>query len=206
MPKANRAPRCTFKESGRRCPRDGQGNPPLCAPHRIAVAHAAIPKSPVEVIADAAFNFLQGKPINRDATLGAVEDIASQWAGMGADYRPDAFDGAGEDQTHRRAQAGAGSATPWWVAHMQNVANGRTGARRQAAPAPPPDPRVGERREARQTMGFSPSDQLTEDIVKERKKLLARKHHPDRGGSVERMSAINAAADVLLESMYDSGS
>lgn len=197
MPKATRAPRCTFKESGRRCPRDGQGNPPLCAPHRIAVARAAIPKSPVEVIADAAFNFLQGKPINRDATLGAVEDIASQWSGMGADYRPDMFDGAGEDQANRRAQAGAGAATPWWVeqvrAHRQQ---------RQAPPQPPPpDPNVVMLREARQTMGFSPGDALTEERIKDRKKALARKHHPDRGGSVERMSAINAAADVLLESL-----
>lgn len=193
-----RAPRCAYKEHGRRCPRDGHGNPPLCAPHRMAVVEAARPRSPVEIIADAAVNFLQGKPVNRDATIGAVEDIASQWAGMGADYRPDMFGDARESQAHRRAQAGGG-ATPWWVDQVNR-------ARAQAQPPQPPDPRLAERIAARQTMGFAPGDQLTEDVIKDRKKMLARKYHPDRGGSVERMSAINAAADTLLASLYDSGS
>lgn len=195
-----RAPRCTFKEGGRRCPRNGDGNPPLCPPHRIAVLRAAQPKSPAEVIADAAINFLQGKPINRDATLGAVEDLASQWSGMGADYRPDMFDGAGEDRTHRRAQAGADSAAPWWVEQLKQ--HKAQAGRQRPQPAPQQDPKIAERIAARQTMGFQPSDQLTEEAIKDRKKLLARKHHPDRGGSVERMSAINAAADVLLEALY----
>lgn len=193
-----RAPRCTFKEGGRRCNRDGHGNPPLCAPHRIAVVQAAAPRSPTQVIADAMVNFLQGKPVNRDATIGAVEDIANQWAGMGGDYRPDMFGGAGEDQTHRRAQAGASGGTPRW-ADWHN--GGFRPDPRRAAP-PRQDPKVAERLAARQTMGFQPADVLTEDVVKDRKKLLARKHHPDRGGSVERMSAINAAADVLLEALY----
>jgi hypothetical protein len=141
-------------------------------------------------------NFLQGKPVNRDATLGAVEEFASQWAGLGGDYRPDMFGGDREDHVHRRAQAGQG-ATPWWADAAARAANARAGQ------APQPDPRAAERIAARQAMGFSPSDVLSEDVIKTRQKKLARKHHPDMGGSVDRMAAINAAADVLIASLYD---
>lgn len=52
---------------------------------------------------------------------------------------------------------------------------------------------------AKRTMGFAEGEPITADMVKDRRKVLARKFHPDRpGGSVEKMQTINAAADVLL--------
>jgi curved DNA-binding protein CbpA len=50
-------------------------------------------------------------------------------------------------------------------------------------------------------MGFSGKDRLTVESVKDRRRVLAKKHHPDRGGSVATMARINDAADVLLASL-----
>jgi curved DNA-binding protein CbpA len=46
-------------------------------------------------------------------------------------------------------------------------------------------------------LGFSPSEPITLELLQQRRRVLARKHHPDRGGSVAKMQTINAAADVL---------
>ncbi len=70
---------------------------------------------------------------------------------------------------------------------------------REAAPPPTKDPAI--ERDARRELGFGPSDPLTEDVIKERRRLLARRHHPDRGGSVKKMQEINDATDVLLASL-----
>jgi hypothetical protein len=73
---------------------------------------------------------------------------------------------------------------------------------------PPPDPEVARRAEkqravmrARITLGFTPQEAVTEAQIKARQRELAKKHHPDRGGSLAKMQEINAAVDVLLESL-----
>lgn len=69
-------------------------------------------------------------------------------------------------------------------------------ARAQAARprVPREDPRV--------VLGFKPDEKITADQVRDRKRDLAKKHHPDLpGGSVEKMAKINAAADELLASL-----
>lgn len=68
---------------------------------------------------------------------------------------------------------------------------------------PPRDPDLEARLEfqrAKVVLGFAESEPITADMVKERRKVLARKHHPDRGGDPAKMTAINAACDVLLRS------
>ena len=67
-------------------------------------------------------------------------------------------------------------------------------------PAPPVDPKELERKRARKTLGFG-SEPLTADMIKERRRKLAVENHPDKGGSQQRMSDINHAADVLLEAV-----
>jgi hypothetical protein len=56
-------------------------------------------------------------------------------------------------------------------------------------------------RRARKVMGFGPGDPITEDAIKARKRELALKYHPDKGGSATDMAAINDAADTLLAAM-----
>jgi hypothetical protein len=53
------------------------------------------------------------------------------------------------------------------------------------------------RAKARQVMGFGPRDLITKDILKARYRKLAKKHHPDLGGSPARMREINDANEIL---------
>lgn len=79
--------------------------------------------------------------------------------------------------------------------------------RRRQRQAPPPEHTDDERdavRAAAKVLGLE-GRKLTPAIVKARRKLLARKHHPDRaGGNAETMKRINSAADFLLEELEDS--
>lgn len=77
-------------------------------------------------------------------------------------------------------------------------------ARAGSPPRPPPraapDPQVEARRLARITLGFDETEKLTAELVKDRKRALARVFHPDTGkGSVAHMQRINQAADLLLK-------
>mgnify|MGYP001615100771 CR=1 FL=1 len=66
------------------------------------------------------------------------------------------------------------------------------GARRPVRSVPKDDPRT--------VLHFGPKDVLTEEIIKLRRRDLAKIAHPDKpGGSDEAMRKINAAADALLK-------
>jgi hypothetical protein len=52
----------------------------------------------------------------------------------------------------------------------------------------------------REILGIRPDQVVTPELIRARQRELARLHHPDAGGSSERMAEINAAADDgLLE-------
>lgn len=77
-------------------------------------------------------------------------------------------------------------------------------AREEAPPPPPPSEQAEAARKvalARQILGFGPGEPITADVLRARHRELAKKHHPDRGGSVTRMQEINAAADVIAASL-----
>jgi hypothetical protein len=166
----------------------------LCRPHQIAVAEASRTRGPAEIIADSFVSFLQGQPINMQATIGAVEQVINQWSGMAAGYHPDVDPGQREDTVHRNHSDGR--RRPWWWTPGQS------------GPQQPPsrdDPRAQQRlqqvREARRAMGFTQGEVLTAEDIKIRHRRLVKKHHPDRGGSTEKMARINSAADVLMEEL-----
>lgn len=143
-------------------------------------------------------DWLQGKPINREATIGAAESFLGQWAGvLGGEYRPDVIAGASEDNVHRRAQSGTARPWQWNIPHSDQ-------APRVPPPPPDADPGAREREQvlaARKTMGFSAKETLDHDIVKRRHRDLIKRHHPDHGGSHTRIVAINVARDILLGSL-----
>lgn len=179
--------RCVYAENKRRCPFEGVGDPPFCPAHRIAAAEAARPRSPFEILTGALSNLLAGAPINAEATIGAGISLFEQWK-MGGSI------GAGHFQGQRIQW------DPSWIpGSSRSAAQGRA----QAPPPPPPeDPRIEIERKARHILGFKPRDALTEDVIKDRRRKLAKKFHPDvAGGSVERMAAVNDAADVLLAAL-----
>ena len=66
---------------------------------------------------------------------------------------------------------------------------------------PPPARKRAAVEDPRMVLNFSPTDKLTPEIVKERKKQLAKVFHPDKQGSTEAMARVNAAADQLLKEL-----
>lgn len=175
----------------------------------MVLAEAARPRSPIEVLTEAAADYLSGKPINKDATIGAAQDFFAQWSGgMGAAYRPDVMAGASEGSVHRRAQSGPSG--PWnWGPFGPVPGMPQSGARASAGP-PPHDPHAALARQiaaAREILGFAPRESLTEPMVKDRHRRLVRKYHPDhappsaRAARTEKMKQINTARDVLLSAL-----
>jgi hypothetical protein len=144
-------------------------------------------------VADAFVNFLQGRPINAEATIGAVDSLIGQWSGN--NYHPEVGTGETEDSVHRRDRGGAPSGRgqrPWWAPGPAEGPTADDGYAQQRRTE----------RAARQVMGFTASEVLTADQIKDRKKTLAKRFHPDRpSGSTEKMIAVNRAADTLLESL-----
>lgn len=190
MPRTHRAPRCTYSEGGRRCVKDGEGNPPLCRVHQIAVAEILNNKArtPAQRLSDLLGDFLSGKRVNQEDVVGVAQDFAQQWSsGMAGEFRPP-IDARGrtDHQQHTRQDP------PWWQPRPGQ------GSRQ----SPPVDPQQEELRvarlRARKLMGFTANQAITADDVKSRKRALAKKNHPDQGGSTAKMAAINDAADVLL--------
>lgn len=193
-----RADRCSYVEGGRRCVRNAAAgtNPPLCVACQIAVQEIARAgqRSAPQRLADLVGDLLAGKPINQREALGIAQDIFVEWGGMASQYRP---------PINMHGQTAHGRTAPF-VPFGGWPGGPRAGPGWPGYSPPPPDPREQAQREAvvraRATMGFAASERLTEDMIVDRRKRLARKHHPDLGGSVDKMAEINNAADVLLES------
>lgn len=53
----------------------------------------------------------------------------------------------------------------------------------------------------RQVFGFDKNSQPSIDQLKDKHKALAREHHPDRGGSEEKMMQLNRAREYALEEL-----
>lgn len=69
-------------------------------------------------------------------------------------------------------------------------------------PKPQIDPKKMQELRARKVLGFSPSEPLTEDLLKSKKRDLAKKYHPDViGGDGSQMAVVNRAIDILSESI-----
>lgn len=208
MPTSNapsrRRKRCCYFIDGKRCTRDGNGNPPMCFGCRRMLINVAQQRRPVSILAEAMADFLSGKPINKEATIGAAEEAFAQWTqNLGAQYRPDIRAGESESSAHRRAQPGP-SSFPWWEG--AGIFGGQPGqpqqARRQAPRVDPEQQRIAAAElEARRVMGFAESERLDEDTIKRRHRELSKRYHPDRGGSTEKMAVVNNAADVLRQSL-----
>lgn len=180
MPPKQKQFRCAYVERGQRCKRPGTGNPPLCEPHRIVLEEeAARPPRPGEKLVGLLGRVFRGQKISDRQVHAGIEDL------MGMFQQHPSFE-------ELKAQAEA------QVREQARRFREQHGQRQQQAPPRPrkptgPDPRI--------VLGFAAGQRVTADEVKKRHRELARKHHPDRGGSVAKMQEINAAVDQLLASM-----
>lgn len=130
---------------------------------------------------------LTGQLPTQDSIRGAMADFASRITGRKVNV-----------EEIRQAQE---RATPYAAPYVDGFAE-RVRARTKQW-VPPRDPQAEAKAKAisaaRRALGFSAKEPLTEELIRARRQQLARKHHPDRGGSVERMAQINDAVDILLQ-------
>lgn len=170
---------CAYKEGRRRCRRNGTGNPPLCAAHRTVIVDAAA-SAGAGGVQQALHELMSNGRVSKKTLERALGDVL---AGFGI---------------------GVGGATFTPPAGMNLPPNWRE--RMHTAPPPPPIDLAAERRkravaEARRTLGFGPGEVVTEEAIKARKRELAKRYHPDRGGDPSQMARVNDAADVLLKAV-----
>ena len=64
-----------------------------------------------------------------------------------------------------------------------------------------PQPTPPHKENPRIVLGFGPQLRLTKEMIRERRKDLARLCHPDRGGSEVAMKRINQAVEMLLSKL-----
>jgi hypothetical protein len=188
--KSRRVARCEYSENGVRCRRSGTGDPPLCNPHRIVAQDAGRPPEFGDGIKNLFDRFVEGKRINPKHWRGALKDTMAyinQAAAAQANGQPPPPPPGGF-----RPPPGF-RAPPGWP--FQGF---------PGSPPPPPDPTIAERARARKLLGFAHDQPITLDMLQKRRRELARQHHPDRGGSVTKMQAVNAACDVLEAQLKES--
>lgn len=187
-----------FKEGGRRCIRNGTGNPPLCGPHHIVAADAARQAQPrvstaFQQVSDLFDDFVAGRPLNRqsvgDVISQGLDELMKGW-GMGGGYTPyspplvDESDIRDADPDHGGGYRRRRPPPRGW--HTEEPQQDVDSAQLEL-----------DRAKARRVLGFGPRDEITRQTLKERFRALAMKHHPDRGGNVERMKEVSWANDVL---------
>lgn len=119
--------------------------------------------------------------------LASHQDVQDALGRLGA-----AFEGATIGRVARLIDRAAG-----FVDHL-----GRPNG--QPRPTPQPAPPKAPREDPRVVMGFAPDLKLTPELVKKRRKELARLFHTDKGGSMEAMKRLNIAAEALLQTFKGS--
>jgi hypothetical protein len=142
---------------------------------------AARPERPGEKLVGLLGRVLRGQRVNDDHLYAGIEDFVDMFSRMPTDPPHSPLDAA-------RARARD------FLRRSQAKAQGRP-------PPPPPRPRKPAGPEPHMVLGFAIGQKLTVAEVKARHRELARRHHPDRGGSVAKMQEINAAVDQLLATL-----
>jgi hypothetical protein len=172
--KKPRALKCAYRENGQRCPRTGEGNPPLCRAHLAVFQQQAQERPRSSVIGDVINRFSKGQKVSPQDIVSAAAEL---FAGLG-----------GRPQQR-------GPVPPWWGAYQQTQQQQQ---RQQPPPPQPPGASPDEIARARKILGFKPSDVIDANDIKKRHRKLVLKLHPDRpGGDAARMAEVNNAVDIL---------
>jgi curved DNA-binding protein CbpA len=151
--------------------------------------HRPSPQQIDQVIAGVATR-LAGRPVS----MAEIEEIRAGLSSA-AHFSPSSFGPS--------SRSSSGSDTSWYQ-------RARDAAARAAQNRAPPDPaaqraayeqklRLRKITEARSLLGFTPKEPITKEMLKARHRELAKKHHPDRGGSADMMAKINDAMDTLSD-------
>ncbi len=199
-------PTCVFTEGKRRCRRRGTGNPALCEPHRAAL----------DVVAGRQGGFGEQLGTLLDTVLSGRKPTAAQvdrtMASLASSVLRRPVTVEEFRQTRQQVQRGQWDAV---AGQVRSSASGRS----PSAPPPGPDPAEQQRQQAeahaksqakarlhdiayaRKILGIGPRTVLTEDLIKTQQRVMARKHHPDRGGSTQAMQDVNHAVEILRSTL-----
>ena len=178
---------CVFEGAAGQCQRTGSGNPPLCRHQYELVKYGKANASYAEAPTDGSavgdlFAELFRNPAFQAAAAFGLEELLRRAARAQA-----------RRQRQRQQQGGA-----WYAEWPPRPGGAQQPPPGQPPPGQPPPFRRHRGPDPRQVLGIAPHVRITAELVRQRRRELAAQHHPDRGGSTERMQAINRAADALL--------
>lgn len=182
-----RPERCVFydKESGRRCRRNGTGTPPLCQMCRDALDQRE--QSP---FAEIFGSILSGKRPSQRSVEDAIRDVTENVFGKRMSKEQ-------IDELLSRARAAAtGAGAGGSSSQSSSDSSGARSSTRKEQERSEAE-KAREISRARRILGFTAMEPLTVDTVKKRYRELARKHHPDMGGSTAKMAELNRAMEIL---------
>lgn len=182
--------------------RNATGPSGMCRAHELVARDAARQTEERGGFLDSAFavfdDLVAGRGVNREKVARAINEGIWEIGGGYTRFHPDlenvdfteSTGGAAPGATRERFRQAARNAASWF---------------REEAPPPPDPPAEIERRRrvgaARAALGFGPAEPITADALRARHRELAKRHHPDRGGSVARMQEINSAVDILSQDL-----
>lgn len=179
--------------------RNGTGSPALCRAHRL-VAKDAAQQAPPRVstafqhVQELFDDFVAGRRVDAqkigDIAAQAINEFAWSMGGGFTGFHPPIVNEA----DIRDAEPGGPG-----PGYRQRQRRARPSFFDEGAPFDPEAAqKERDRTRARQILGFGPQEAITREILKQRFRTLAKKHHPDRkGGSLERMKEVSWANDVL---------
>lgn len=177
--------------------RNATGASPYCRAHEVVmqseIAKAESKGSLADIATSAIRDMFAGRKIDSNKVAQDLTEAIWESGGSFGEFRPDVGDVDWEtmfQQARERVHAARG-------AYQQHRQQGS--GQRQRPPSEDPEhvQRMRAVQAARATLGFGPRDAITKEILKARHRELAKRHHPDRGGSLERMKIINSAVDLI---------
>lgn len=170
------------------------GASPFCRVCELATREASAPAVPARkpggfaaAASDIFDDLLNGRRVSKNKVASAINEFAWAVGGNYTDYHPDIGPPPPEPGS-RFDPPDDFRPPPGWH-------------REQAPPQPPPANDPAKVAAARRSLGYGPSERITAESLKARHRELAKRHHPDRGGSLGRMQEINAAIDTLTAAL-----
>lgn len=196
--------KCTYiLRNGKRCPKNGQGNPPTCDKHYNEMLDAADEEDEDEDDGPGFFDGMPGVEYVEEVVDVVIEHPRVQGvfnkAGSLLDRFAHLVDAAANG---RPPQPPPGPQATGEPPPRREQRRQEREQRRQSAP-PPPRTEEGVRlSQAYLLFGWTQGRPYTEVDVKKRKHELNRVYHPDNNqGSDEMVKRINAAADLLISTL-----
>ena len=199
--------RCCWEDGRGRCRANGEGEPPLCRKHYEWLYHGTpVDDGPVRPGVGSARDELLDTIVNHPGLNKFGRRVDQRVQGLFdqlADGLERAAQRAFDRPVHTRPEyQGSGRAFhAEWPPRPAGNPGPQQPPPRQPPPRQPPPPQSSAGIDPHTVLGFAPNARLTPEIVKKRRRELARIFHSDQGGNEEAMRRVNMAVDLLLSQL-----